>query len=91
VRGGRLLEAGVADLSRECAQFVATLPDHWRVDELRRKRVLREAARSILPREIRKRRKVGFREVGVYYRHGKLDGQWRDTVIVERLLGDAAT
>src|SRR5260221_13460356 len=34
--------------------------------------------------------KVGFREVGVYYRHAKLDGQWRDTVIAERLLGDAA-
>jgi phosphinothricin acetyltransferase len=28
--------------------------------------------------------------VGVYYRHGKLDGEWRDTVIVERLLGEAA-
>jgi len=35
-------------------------------------------------------RKVGFREVGTYYRHGKLDGQWRDCVIVEKLLGDAA-
>jgi L-amino acid N-acyltransferase YncA len=35
-------------------------------------------------------RKVGFREVGVYYRHGKLDGEWRDTVIVELLLGEAA-
>ncbi|MGI9147160.1 MAG: arsinothricin resistance N-acetyltransferase ArsN1 family A [Chloroflexota bacterium] len=35
-------------------------------------------------------RKVGFREVGVYYRHARLDGQWRDTVIVERLLGEAA-
>ncbi len=35
-------------------------------------------------------RKVGFREVGVYFRHAKLDGQWRDTVIVERLLGEAA-
>jgi L-amino acid N-acyltransferase YncA len=35
-------------------------------------------------------RKVGFREVGVYSRHGKLDGEWRDTVIVERLLGEAA-
>jgi L-amino acid N-acyltransferase YncA len=29
----------------------------------------------------------GFREVGVYRRHGKLDGVWRDVVIVERLLG----
>jgi L-amino acid N-acyltransferase YncA len=28
----------------------------------------------------------GFREVGVYERHGQLDGQWRDVVIVERLI-----
>ena len=34
-------------------------------------------------------RSLGFREVGVYRRHGKLDGEWRDTVIVERLLGEA--
>jgi phosphinothricin acetyltransferase len=31
-------------------------------------------------------KRVGFREVGVYERHGKLAGTWRDTVIVERLL-----
>lgn len=31
----------------------------------------------------------GFREVGVYRRHAKLDGAWRDVVIVERLLGEA--
>jgi L-amino acid N-acyltransferase YncA len=30
--------------------------------------------------------KCGFRVVGVYERHGKLDGHWRDCVIVERLL-----
>jgi L-amino acid N-acyltransferase YncA len=30
--------------------------------------------------------KVGFREVGVYRNHGKLDGVWKDTVIVERLI-----
>jgi L-amino acid N-acyltransferase YncA len=35
-------------------------------------------------------KKLGFREVGVYRRHGKLDGIWRDTVIVEKLLGEAA-
>lgn len=29
---------------------------------------------------------LGFREVGTYLRHGKLDGQWRDVVIVEKLL-----
>jgi phosphinothricin acetyltransferase len=32
---------------------------------------------------------VGFREVGTYHRHARLDGVWRDTVIVERLLGAA--
>jgi len=31
-------------------------------------------------------RSLGFREVGVYEKHGKLDGVWRDVVIVERLL-----
>ena len=33
-------------------------------------------------------RSLGFREVGVYRRHGRLDGVWRDVVIVERLLGE---
>jgi L-amino acid N-acyltransferase YncA len=32
-------------------------------------------------------KKTGFREVGVYERHGRLDGRWRDVVIVEKLLG----
>jgi L-amino acid N-acyltransferase YncA len=35
-------------------------------------------------------RSLGFREVGTYERHAKLDGQWRDVVIVEKLLGEAA-
>jgi L-amino acid N-acyltransferase YncA len=30
----------------------------------------------------------GFREVGVYSRHARLDGEWRDVVIVERLVGE---
>jgi phosphinothricin acetyltransferase len=34
-------------------------------------------------------RSLGFREVGVYRRHGRLDGAWRDCVIVELLLGEA--
>lgn len=32
---------------------------------------------------------LGFREVGIHHRHARLDGAWRDTVIVERLLGEA--
>jgi phosphinothricin acetyltransferase len=29
---------------------------------------------------------LGFREVGVYEKHGQLDGTWRDVVIVEKLI-----
>ena len=29
---------------------------------------------------------LGFREVGIYEKHGQLDGVWRDVVIVERHL-----
>jgi phosphinothricin acetyltransferase len=38
-----------------------------------------EASRRLL-------RACGFREVGTYEKHGRLDGRWRDVVIVERLL-----
>ncbi len=33
--------------------------------------------------------RAGFRVVGVYHRHGKLDGEWRDCVIVEKLIDEA--
>jgi phosphinothricin acetyltransferase len=32
--------------------------------------------------------RCGFRVVGVYHRHGKLEGEWRDCVIVERMLDE---
>jgi L-amino acid N-acyltransferase YncA len=32
---------------------------------------------------------IGFREVGIYERHARLHGAWKDVVIVERLLGPA--
>ena len=35
-------------------------------------------------------RAAGFEEVGIQRRHGRLDGEWRDCVLVERLLGDAS-
>jgi L-amino acid N-acyltransferase YncA len=35
-------------------------------------------------------RAAGFDEVGVQRRHGRLDGEWKDCVLVERLLGPAA-
>jgi phosphinothricin acetyltransferase len=51
--------------------------DYWKLVS----RVFPEntASRSLL-------RDLGFREVGVYEKHGQLDGVWKDVVIVERLL-----
>jgi phosphinothricin acetyltransferase len=34
-------------------------------------------------------RACGFREVGLHRRHARLDGEWRDVLLVERLLGAA--
>jgi L-amino acid N-acyltransferase YncA len=38
-----------------------------------------EASRRLVARE-------GFREVGIHLRHGQIDGDWRDVVLVELLL-----
>ena len=35
-------------------------------------------------------RALGFREVGVYERHARHEGAWRDVVIVEKLIGEGA-
>jgi phosphinothricin acetyltransferase len=50
---------------------------YWKI--LSRVFVENAASRGLL-------RSVGFREVGVYERHARLDGVWRDVVIVERLI-----
>jgi L-amino acid N-acyltransferase YncA len=35
-------------------------------------------------------RACGWRQVGVHRRHGRLDGEWKDVLVVERLLGEAS-
>jgi L-amino acid N-acyltransferase YncA len=43
----------------------------------------------VFPENVASRRllqAMGFREVGVYARHARLDGQWHDVIIVERLM-----
>jgi mycothiol synthase len=62
------------------------------IDECERRGYWKLVSR-VFPENERSRalcRSLGFREVGTYRRHGKLDGEWRDVVIVERLLGEAA-
>jgi hypothetical protein len=41
-------------------------------------------------RQPRRPPRAGFDEVGIQRRHGRLDGEWKDCVLVERLLGEAA-
>jgi L-amino acid N-acyltransferase YncA len=57
-------------------------------DEARRRGVWKLVSRVFLENNASRRllARNGFREVGVYLKHGKLDGQWRDVVIVEGLL-----
>jgi L-amino acid N-acyltransferase YncA len=94
---GRECYAGIAEFSVYTApkarrrgaarlamrELVAALETagYWKV--LSRVFIENEASRRLL-------RGLGFREVGIYRRHAKLDGVWHDVVIVERLLGEAA-
>src|SRR6266850_583046 len=65
-RGDRMtmaasIEARVPFLDHKLVEFVATLPDNFRVRGLRSKWILREAGKQLIPGRILKRPKVGFR------------------------------
>lgn len=65
-RGDRMtmaasIEARMPFMDHELAGFVSSLPDEWRVQGRKTKRILREAMRRLLPAAILERPKVGFR------------------------------
>lgn len=65
-RGDRMtmaasLEARMPFMDIELAKFAASLPDKYRINGLTTKWILRKAMESILPGDILKRPKVGFR------------------------------
>jgi asparagine synthase (glutamine-hydrolysing) len=78
-RGDRMtmaasIESRVPFLDHVLAEFVSSLPDEYRVRGLSTKWILRAAARQIIPAEIRKRPKVGFRvPVNRWFRAGMRD------------------
>jgi len=69
--------AGVGRLAMEGLIEAARAKGLWKLVS----RIFPEnrASRALMDR-------LGFREVGVHEKHGKLDGVWKDTVIVERLI-----
>jgi len=69
---------GIGVLAMHRLEEEAAARGFWKL--LSRVFVENEASRRLLAR-------CGFREVGVYRNHGRLDGVWRDVVIVERLIG----
>lgn len=71
---------GVGRLAREALLEAAEAAAFWKL--VSRVFVENEPSRRLLAG-------LGFREVGVYRRHGRLDGRWRDVLIVERLLSSA--
>jgi L-amino acid N-acyltransferase YncA len=68
---------GVGRVAMEALIAEAERAGFWKL--LSRVFVENAASRSLLA-------KLGFVEVGVYRSHAKLDGVWRDVVIVERLI-----
>ena len=74
-RAARGIGAGRAALDALCRVYAER--GFWKIVS----RIFPENTASLRLHE-----RCGFRVVGVYQRHGKLDGEWRDCVIVERLL-----
>jgi phosphinothricin acetyltransferase len=77
-RAARGTGAGRAALEALCRAYAAR--GFWKLVS----RIFPENLASLRLHE-----RAGFRVVGVYQRHGKLEGAWRDCVIVEKLLGPA--
>jgi phosphinothricin acetyltransferase len=74
-RAARGTGAGRAALEALCRAYAER--GFWKIVS----RIFSENTASLALHE-----RCGFRVVGVYQRHGKLEGEWRDCVIVERLL-----
>jgi phosphinothricin acetyltransferase len=74
-RAARGTGAGRAALDALCRTYAAR--GFWKIVS----RIFPENTASLQLHE-----RCGFRVVGVYRRHGKLGDEWRDCVIVERLL-----
>jgi asparagine synthase (glutamine-hydrolysing) len=70
------IESRVPFLDHKLVEFVATMPTEWKLSGFTTKRVLREAAKDLLPESILRRPKMGFPvPFGIWSR-----GPWRGVV-----------
>jgi len=70
-------EQGIGKALLQSLIDMATQQGYWKL--MGRIFVFNQASRTLC-------KKLGFREVGVHEKHGKLDGIWLDVVEVERLI-----
>ena len=91
----RLCYAGIAEFSvyvarRARGQGAGTVAMRALLEAVKPAGIWKLVSRIFVENEASRRlmASMGFREVGIYEKHAKLDGRWRDVVIVERLIPD---
>jgi asparagine synthase (glutamine-hydrolysing) len=78
------IESRVPFLDHRLVEFAATMPVEWKLSGWTTKRVLREAARDLLPRSILERPKMGFPVPFGLWTRGPWQGVVRDVLLDRR-------
>jgi asparagine synthase (glutamine-hydrolysing) len=78
------IESRVPFLDHRLVEFVAALPDEWKLSGLTTKRVLRESMRGLLPESILNRPKMGFPVPFTQWTRGAWNSVARDVLLDRR-------
>ena len=78
------IESRVPFLDHKLVEFVARMPDAWKLSGWTTKRVLREAMKGILPESILRRPKMGFPVPFAAWTRGAWNGVARDVLLDRR-------
>jgi asparagine synthase (glutamine-hydrolysing) len=78
------IESRVPFLDHKLVEFVATMPSAWKLSGFTTKRVLREAAKDLLPASILRRPKMGFPVPFTLWTRGAWHGVVRDVLLDRR-------
>ncbi len=78
------IESRVPFLDHKLVEFVATMPAEWKLSGFTTKRVLREAAKDLLPQSILRRPKMGFPVPFAQWSRGPWHGVVRDVLLDRR-------